>query len=448
MARPARTTSLLLAAFVACAAIDLTTFRTEYAHHSLLSWSARLSASGALEFDSLEDVAQRGLSSSGWVKWEARTLSDNLDWFIEAPLSASYGSGLTSVWNDTASEKSWQSGRLVLDPRLEVFGYQPGTDLFIHAGIDAGVDFRASSRSNGENYREEEYEAEGDIALGWGRVRDAWPLLKATYVERILTEEGVLSRDLTDEELLEVAAFLSRSWRLFLAHQRPHRHLYDSLATLLVRTGATRGPLPARALMRLDEDLYVGSFERRFGCRVSAGTYYHARQYFSSETNEDTSETRAFSDAEARPSTRLTVARPAGTRSVLEADLTYRPTWNQTEYNDFQHRFELVLGARYQVLDRLEVAFVPACRASYLTWKFPNYEPQQLRLDPEIGMDCAYYLAERLRITGSITWSGYLFHEWERGDRSPSAPTTDGGFAFKVRLSWGRPQHEWENHVY
>ncbi len=439
MKRPGIIVCPLLLAVTTCAAIDLTTFRTDYAHHSLFDWNARLGASGRTTTDSLGGEQAKYLSASGRAEWTTRTESDDLVWSLLVPLRAGYSAHAVTTQGDSFISSTGHRVSAVVEPELEALGYEPGTDLFIRAALDGGLVLKRDRKSNGYRLDIQKSSAHGEVGLGWGRIRDAWPLRKAVYIAQVLSEENILDRDLTDSELLDIAAFLSRSWKLFLAHQRPARFYYDSLSSLLARTGATRGPLPARAIMRLDEDLYVGSFERRSGWRVSVSTGFEGDLYCRQETEEDSSWSRMESEFGFRPVAWLEYARPVGTRWVFEGALRYGPEWDKENHDWFHHELILSLTAKWQVLDRLELALVPSLQTYYSTWRNPGFDPT-LKFDHEIDLTCSYYLAERLRIVGNLEWWGRWFQYFSP---HPTRPYTQNEWTLDLGLHWGRLPAGW-----
>ncbi|UCG43083.1 MAG: hypothetical protein JSU73_00255 [candidate division WOR-3 bacterium] len=422
MARPARTTSLLLAAFVACAAIDLTTFRTDYAHHALLDWSLGGGADARSYDDSTKQESSQRLSLRGSADYRIRTLSDDVDWELDFPAGAEFRRKDRQVTTpDTAFDLSDRTADVEIAPGFQARFYQGGTDLFLTGGARGSTGWeRHERRADIPALSSSRWlHLQGNAGVGYGRVRDAWPLLKAVRVSDILQDEGVLDRALTPDELQDLAGFISRSWRLFLAHERPAKHYYDSLEHYLRRAGAIRRSLPARALMRLDEELFVGSYERPFGWRAwatVAGWTELAHEYV---TGEDTSEL-ATTEGDFEFEAGADYARPVGLNWLFTGTVSYRlHEVEESRYvNIYPYEFRLGAAASWQALDRLSVDLgLNACPVyrftEYLTYR-PTPPSHHLETPFSLAAGISYYAAEHLRIVAGVGCSGYRDFDWDR----------------------------------
>ena len=229
--------------------------------------------------------------------------------------------------------------------------------------------------------------------FGVGRIRDAWPLLKAHRIADILASESVLTRGLTDDELLELSRFVSRAWRLFELHDRPARFYYDSLEFQLRRLGAISAPLPAWVLMRLDEDLAVGDYRRDFGARFALnGTAELKGQYLTCFRPDIVPSKHG--DVVFGTAAEFSIARPFGLRWATSAGITYHPTFY--EIDEVGHTAEVELAASYQLLDRLQVGLNQG-----LSLKTKPHAVQA-EFRSTSGLDLVFYIEERLTFTAGI----------------------------------------------
>jgi hypothetical protein len=275
--------------------------------------------------------------------------------------------------------------------------------------------------------------------LGWGRIRDAWPLLKASRIATLLEREGVLVRNPTDDELRSVAEFLSRSWKLSLAHQRSDRYYYDSLSVLLEGMGVTQGSLPARAVMRLDEALYVGSYERRFGWQVWAGARAGYGLWRRQDSHADSAVTEVGHGVSLVPTACVEFARLFGLSWGLDARFDYQLDANWDSLVMVEHGFTLDVAASWQVLDRLEIGLSPGCRVR-LTEQMAEFEPSRLQWNAAVDLSGSYYLVDQLRASVGVRWVAYQNRLLEP---APVELNRGSNLSLSFKLHWGPLPRGW-----
>jgi len=158
---------------------------------------------------------------------DSRSDNRNLSWNLSADAwlfrEDSFTHVLPTIQAGYSLEAYVGRGAAFLGPRVDVscspaYREEPFEDYYVQRTLDVQA------------------EAHPGLTLGVGRIRDAWPLLKARRISDILVAEGVIDRGLSDDELLDLSQFISRAWRLFALHDRPARFYYDSLETRLART--------------------------------------------------------------------------------------------------------------------------------------------------------------------------------------------------------------------
>jgi hypothetical protein len=395
--RRSSTHLLLLLAAAAAFGLDLTTFRQSYSRVGRADWyvSAVANTEGWIG-----SPVSHAAGVGGILDWRTAILSDNLD--LDAESQAYLAAGAQDgIQSDTIPATGRRvSATATLRPTATCHAYLPGTDVFVRAGLDAGGSFDVDDERDGPEWdksrvlRFDLYN--GQIGLGYGRMRDAWPLYRAARLARILKEEGVLIRELSDDDLRDLGGLLSRSWKLFYAHDRAAKFYYDSLEQWLTRAGAIREPLPAYTLFRLDETPLIGSDERRFGMRGFLTADIDA--HFRSESYDVTDTAWAEIDTSFHRSYQVgwEFRRLVGLRWTYGASAAYVLPWPRTQPR-VEHRLELTGDASYDITDRLV--------ASYALEIAPYYSPApQAYWDNLFALPSAqtlvfsYYVSERFAV--------------------------------------------------
>jgi hypothetical protein len=430
------------------AEIDLTTFRADSAYFSQFIWGARANGSAGGSWADTARSQSSGYGLGADIAWQMRAQGDGFDWQVGLPASAAFSRyGETETGDSVSSSRDRSHVAASLSPQLAAFGYQPGSDLFIRAGFDGDLDVaRQTGITDGLQEQTTRWDVDiaGSVGPGWGRMRDAWPLLKAAWIAQVLAEDGVITSPPTEDELREVARFVSRTWKLYLAHQRPAWHYYDSLANYLDRSWGVRGGLPARTLVRLEEQLYVGNFERPFGWRARVDAVFGAELHGRREVRGDTLESEAAYEYDWQPRVLFEYARPLGTRWQFTGTLSYTPIWPDSSERHFRHSLALGGTAAWQALDRLEFGLRPGIASDLYVAAEHSYWPLSLHVSHTLGLDCSYYLAERLRLVAGANWSGRLLAAWyRRPNVHDPPPTWTNSWSLDFKLHWGPLPTNW-----
>ena len=440
MTKPRRAI-LLLAAVSLSAGLDLSTFRTSYARTTssfcgLQSyWQNLRSGSEGQAYRNLDlvlhpDVGWASIMRSDAADFEFSAGTDpKLRLQQEVLQDPLYRASQTFDLDwETETRISWRSYVPQSDAFVQMSGVLEGH--FLHSTQDDASDRRLRTTT---------WQAlpGGGIALGYGRMRDAWPLARAVRIADILNEEGVLDHRLSDEELRALAGFISRSWKLFYAHDRAARYYYDSLSALLTQTRAINRPLPAYSLFRLDEWQLDDSY-RPFGWRAYAelsGSGNGALTVRSSYGNTGRSSVLKGSG---RSRVALEYARLLGLRTTFTAGLEYTLPWPITLAGWYRHIGAVHVQGSYIVADRLSADLSALYTPTYAIPYEAGLE-RQFEHRGQVNLEMRYYLADRLWVAASGSWSAsggadYVEGSWVR--RVPGKTLSIG-----AEVRWGPDSH-------
>jgi hypothetical protein len=390
---------ILLAAAALAAGIELTSFRLPRLYYDYATFS--LYANARVE----PDLSATGRVNRLWLHpeltWQSRLVSEPLDWegLITTELQG-------SVMDETSATQDWGQSdvELTCKPSARCDAYIGRGDWFGRFGLDGEVEASFESRREA-NTQHQTFDAgvgtTAEAGVGYGRVRDAWPLLKAVRLTRWLEEESLLVRPLSDDEMTELAGFLARSWRLFAVHDRAARFYYDSLSFYLLKTGAIDDLLPAHALFRLDEEPYFSPDERLFGWRVfltlnlytDVGVAWVPTPMFSSKAFQPYLSlggeyARLFGQ-------RWTLTATAGSQLDLQSGAVSRT-----------HVALLGATGAYDVTDRLNLGAGIGLTPRYTPSEGPPLK-NQLDLTTTAGLAFRYYLTGRLGVLVQFDWQSF-----------------------------------------
>lgn len=375
----------LLCLLVATAAfgLDLTRFRTSDAECSRQDLSLNSGMDASVAGEPAGQYFNISLEPDYSYQFDSRSESRNL----------SCGTGTAGHFlHQSRSNQAGLSARAYVG--LETF--LPRSEFFLGPSLDCSVEPMYQDQKT-DSVRWRQFELRAGAAPGFefgvGRIRDAWPLLKAQRIADILAAESVLTRGLTDDELLELSRFVSRAWRLFKLHDRPARFYYDSLEFQLRRLRAVDAPLPAWVLMRLDEDLAVGDYRREFGARFALKGTAEVKGRYLTYFRPDIVPSK-HGDVVFGTAAEFSVARPFGLRWVTSADITYHPTFY--EIDEVGHTAEAKFAASYQLLDRLQVRLNQG-----LSLKTKPHAVQA-EFRSTTGLGFVFCIEERLSLTAGI----------------------------------------------
>jgi hypothetical protein len=435
---------LLLVAVAVAFGLDLTTFRQSYSRASRADWWLR---SDLFAFDQTGREAGQSGTLLGRAGWRTSILSEQLDLDADASAYAGVGAQSGGAPDSLARSRHGLTAVLSLNSTATCHVYLPGSDAFVRAGLDAGVSFDVDDARDGPEWDKSRALGldlyDGQVGLGYGRMRDAWPLYRAARLTRILKEEGVLVRELSDDDLRDLGGFLSRSWKLFYAHDRAAKFYYDSLEQWLTRAGAISGPLPAYTLFRLDETPLIGSDERRFGMRgfvvVDIGAHFRSESYDVTDTawaEIDTSFHRSCQVG-------WEFSRPVGLRWTYGASAAYVLPWPRTQPR-VEHRLELAGDASYDITDRVV--------ASYALGVAPYYSPAPqadwdnlFALPSTHTLVFSYYVSERF----AVRLGGHYETDFDlHFGQHYSNPSFRHRWSAALTMTFGRIPSGWGVHYY
>jgi hypothetical protein len=424
--------------------LDLTTFRQSYSRASRADWWLR---SDLFASDQTGREADQSGTLLGRLGWRTSILSEQLDLDVDASAYAGAGAQGGGAPDSLARARRGLTTVLSLNSNATGHVYLPGTDAFVRAGMDAGVSFDVDDARDGPEWDKSRalgFDLHGgQVGFGYGRMRDAWPLYRAARLARILREEGVLTRELSDDDLRDLGGFVSRSWKLFYAHDRAAKFYYDSLEQWLTRAGAISGPLPAYTLFRLDETPLIGSDERRFGMRgfltSNVDAHYQSESYDVTDTawaEIDTSFRRGYQVG-------WEFSRPVGLRWTYGASAAYVLPWPRTEPR-VEHRLELAGDVSYEISDRLVASYGLDIAPHYSPAPQPYWE-NLFALPSTHTLVFSYYLSERfaIRLGGRYTTGFDL-----RYSEHASSSSFKHHWAAALTMTFGRIPSGWGVHYY
>jgi hypothetical protein len=428
---------LLLAVVSIAAGIDLATFRTSYARTASSSFDLFADWRGYWADLPQQKEEIHDLTLNPCVNWASIMRSDAADFELGVGSNVYLDLSQNLRRDPTYLPSRSAALRWTVDPEATWRYYLWQSDAFAQASGNLRAWFlkEAQDDSSAAHYCCTAWYAEprGRLAFGYGRIRDAWPLAQALRIADVLEQEGVLAHALSDDELQALAGFISRSWKLFYAHDHAARYYYDSLAVCLTKTGAIDRPLPVYALFRLGE-YQAGDFYRPFGWRAyaeiggSASVDIKTLAEYGSATH--------YSHAHGSGSSRLVLeyARLFGPRTIITTDLAYTLPWPLALFGWRSHVVAAHAEGRYIATDRLAVILSTFYSTKYAIPYVPSLT-RQFEQRGQVGVEVSYYFADRLRVSGSADWSasggaGYVGGRWVR--RMPGRT-----FSVGADILWG-----------
>jgi hypothetical protein len=333
-------------------AIDLTSFRTPYSRVTTSDISF-YSGSSLLSSTVLDTPYSR---SDLWIgpywHWFTQTQSDPRNWFLDERFDL-FWDGSQELWH--SERQTNRELRADEEVNLNWQEYLGRSDFLVSLTPD--VMLTPSARfDSGRTVIGVGCIGTGGLSIGYGRFRDAWPLAKAIRLVGILRDCNLLEEEPKEGPLLKLADFIANSWRLFYAHDRAAKFYYDSLEVILLEDRILREPLPAYALMKLDDELTVGFDQREFGSQLLLGAFGSLVDYFHcipahGQTGASFQNHLVKPDSP-HPHAEYRYARPIGLRWVTGADLYYELV---PERRALTHTLNCALAGSYQVSNRLLV---------------------------------------------------------------------------------------------
>jgi hypothetical protein len=227
---------------------------------------------------------------------------------------------------------------------------------------------------------------------------------------------------------MKLADFISGSWRLFYAHDRSAKFYYDSLEVILREARILKQPLPAYALMKLDDALTVGFDKREFGSQLllgARGSFSGAFTYFPARGQRNASTEHFFEPfTSPRPTAEYRYARPIGLRWVTGADFKYELA---PARDTPTHTLSSAMTGSYQLSNRLlaDVKLSLGARGRHALGTFAN---PTVSATGGLSGGLHYYLADRLILSASV---GVNHSRWLVGSTQPP-PESEVFFGFNL----------------
>lgn len=282
-----------------------------------------------------------------YVDFSANANSGNQD-------QTSYNAFLSAFYNKrTSTEKRvWGFG---IDGNGEA-SRGPGED------DDSESDFGFSASANTDTYFSEQnekvfYFAAGSYAhqdsaiddnigvtvgLGYGRVWNATPLAKALRIQEALNGYGLLSSDMSDQELLALAAIigLEDEYRSRNGPDEFRGPWYTDMEQVMADAGVLPdGELSALGTVKLDEVLFDEPVSaRRHGWLVRGGAGFQSSDFL------------GITDNDPKLLFELEYAKPHGLRGQLLETASYEPVFG----DNVVQRLTNQLSYSYEVSDRID----------------------------------------------------------------------------------------------
>jgi len=180
------------------------------------------------------------------------------------------------------------------------------------------------------------------VGLGYGRVWNATPLAKALRIQESLRSHGLLSADLSDEDLLALAAIIGREdeYRVEGGVDEYKGIWYTDIEKAMVEAGVLpNGELSALGTVKLDDVLFDEPISaRRHGWLVRGGAGFQSSDF------------SGISDNDPKLLFQLEYAKPYGLRGQLLETATYEPIFGDNVVQKFTNR----LSYSYEISDRID----------------------------------------------------------------------------------------------
>lgn len=220
------------------------------------------------------------------------------------------------------------------------FGASANTDVYFTEKYDKLFYFGAGTYEFQDSASEDNIGV--TVGLGYGRVWNATPLAKALRVQQELSAQGILTRELSDDELLAIAEVIGRQDEYLVEHgSADYKGPYFSdIEALIKDSGALlNDELGALGTVKLDEVLFDEAISaRRHGWLVRGGAGFQASDF------------SGIADNDPKLLFELEYAKPYGLRGQLINVATYEPIFGDNTVQKLGNR----LSYSYEVSDRID----------------------------------------------------------------------------------------------
>lgn len=180
------------------------------------------------------------------------------------------------------------------------------------------------------------------VGIGYGRVWNATPLAKALRIQNALNGHSLLSTDMSDQALLDLAAIIGREdeYRAQGGIDEYRGTWYTDMEQVLVDAGVLpNGEFSALGTVKLDDVLFDEPIStRRHGWLVRAGAGFQSSDF------------SGIADNDPKLLFELEYAKPFGLRGQLLETASYEPIFGDNVIQTLRNR----LSYSYEISDRID----------------------------------------------------------------------------------------------
>ncbi len=220
------------------------------------------------------------------------------------------------------------------------FGARANTDVYFSSTNDKLFYFGAGSFEHQDSAVDDNIGI--TVGLGYGRVWNATPLAKALRIQEALSGHGLMSAQLSDEALLELAAIIGRQDE-YIARAGVSDYKgawYTDMEAVMAEAGVLDGgELSALGTVKLDDVLFNEPISaRRHGWLIRGGAGFQSSDF------------SGITDNDPKLLFQLEYAKPYGLRGQLIETATYEPIFGDNTVQKFSNR----IAFSYEISDRVD----------------------------------------------------------------------------------------------
>ena len=282
-----------------------------------------------------------------YVDFSATANSGNQD-------QASYSTFLDGFYNkrNSTEKQVWglaidgnadaSRGPNQVDESVSDFGYsaRANTDVYFSRTREKLFYFGAGSFAHQDSAIDDNIGV--TAGLGYGRVWNATPLAKALRLQEALGGYALMSREMSDEELLALAAIIGREDEYRTEHgvDEYRGAWYTDMEAVMKDAGVLiAGEMTALATVKLDDILFDEPISaRRHGWLVRGGAGFQSSDF------------SGITDNDPKLLFQLEYAKPFGLRGQLIETASYEPIFGDNTVQKVSNR----LAYSYEISDRID----------------------------------------------------------------------------------------------
>jgi len=220
------------------------------------------------------------------------------------------------------------------------FSARVNTDVYFSAAREKLFYFGAGSYAHQDSAIDDNIGV--TVGLGYGRIWNATPLAKALRVQEALSGYGLLAKQMSDSELLALAAIIGKEDQ-YVSQQGADEYKsqwYSDMESVMQEAGVLNGDnLTALATVKLDDILFDEPISaRRHGWIVRGGAGFQSSD-FSGITDNDPKLLFQFE-----------YAKPYGLRGQLINTASYEPVFGNNTVQILSNQ----LSYSYEISDRID----------------------------------------------------------------------------------------------